>query len=293
MRVQDALERFLLQLQADGRSPHTVGQYRRHIRLLINWLSGGQHTGTLEEVTDEDLAKFLASTVVRKTAAGEPRKPSSANAVRSSLKGFFSWMNRAGMVASDPSRLIRRALTGSAPPRALRPAEEERLLEALRAADGAEAERDRVLIELMLATGVRLSSALALAVEDVDLERGTLLLREVKGGRQERVILGAQARQLLREFLADRTSGPVFRAKAGTRITARHAQRRFRHWREQAGIQEAVTPHSLRHAFAMQLYRQTGDVLLVKSALGHRSITSTLVYAHASEEQVRHALGAW
>ncbi|MCH7988550.1 MAG: tyrosine-type recombinase/integrase, partial [Planctomycetes bacterium] len=123
-------------------------------------------------------------------------------------------------------------------PRALRPAEEERLLEALRAADGAEADRDRVLIELMLATGVRLSSALALAVEDVDLERGTLLLREVKGGRQERVILGAQARQLLRDFLADRTSGPVFRAKAGTRITARHAQRRFRHWREQAGIQE-------------------------------------------------------
>ena len=164
------------------------------------------------------------------------------------------------------------------------------MLEALRTADGAEAERDRVLIELMLATGVRLSSALALAVEDVDLERGTLLLREVKGGRQERVILGAQARQLLRDFLADRTSGPVFRAKAGTRITARQAQRRFRHWREKAGIQESVTPHSLRHAFAMRLYEATGDLPLVKAALGHRSIASTLVYADADTGRIRLAL---
>ena len=292
MRIHDALARFLLQLEADGRSPHTLGQYGRHVRLLIAWLGQAGHTGTLEDVTDEDLARFLTSPTARTTAAGAKRKASSANALRSSLKGFFSWLNRAGMVTSDPSRLIRRAITGPAPPRALRPAEEERLLKVLREAEGAEAQRDRVLIELMLATGIRLSSALALDVEDVDPEGAVLLLREVKGGRQERVLLNARARRVLAGFIADHTTGPVFPGRDGHRITARHAQRRFRFWREQAGIQEAVTPHSLRHAFAERLYQRTGDVLLVREALGHRSISATLVYAKVEARKLREAIEA-
>jgi len=212
--------------------------------------------------------------------------------LRSSLKGFFSWLNRAGVVASDPARLIRRAITGPAPPRALRPAEEERLLKVLREAEGGEAVRDRVLVELMLATGIRLSSALALSVEDVDLEGGDLLLLEVKGGRQERVLLNAQARQVLSDYLGDRTSGPVFRGRDGGKITTRQSQRRFRYWRDKAGIQEAVTPHSLRHAFAERLYQRTGDVLLVREALGHKSISSTMVYARVEARRLREAIEA-
>ena len=78
--------------------------------------------------------------------------------------------------------------------------------------------------------------------------------------------------------------------KDGKRIGSRHAQRRFRMWREKAGISTTATPHSCRHRFAMQLYERTGDVLLVRRALGHRSISSTLVYARASEERLRAAL---
>jgi len=290
MQLQSALDRFLLQLEADGRSPHTVGQYRRHIRLLIDWLSREDQTGELEDVTDEDLAKFLASSTVRKTAAGTPRKASSANALRSSVKGFFSWMSMAGMVTSDPSRLIRRAITGPAPPRALQAAEEERLLSVLRKAKGSEAERDYMLVKLMLASGIRLSSALALDMADVDLAESTLLLRKVKGDRVERVLLGQGISEVLATYLKGRTNGPVFARRDGARISARHFQRRFRALKEKAGIPGEVAPHSLRHSFAMALYRKSGDVLLVKRALGHASINSTMVYARPSEAALREAL---
>ncbi len=290
MRIQHALERFLLQLEADGRSPHTVGQYRRHVLLFAAWLDREDRSGRVVDVTTDDLAAFLASDTVRNTAAGRTRKPGSANALRGSLRGFFCYLVRAEVLARDPSRLVRRAICAPPPPRALRPAEEERLLAVLRSAEGPEAERDRVLVVLMLWTGIRLSSALALDVGDVDLEDGALLLRKMKGGRVERVLLDKRARKVLADHIGERTHGAVFRALKGGHITARHAQRRFRAWRERAGIQNSVTPHSLRHSFAMDLYRRSGDVLLVRRALGHRSIASTLVYAHVGEERLRAVL---
>lgn len=292
MDIRHALDRFLLQLQADGRSPHTLGQYRRHILLLAQWLDRAGHSGAVGDITDEHLARFLASDAVRMTAAGTPRRASSANALRGSLKGFFGFLVRAEILVRDPSRLIRRALTAPAPPRAIRKAEEERLLAVLREAQGPEAERDRVLVELMLRTGVRLSSALALGAEDVDLDEGVLLLRRAKGGRCERVLLGDGIRDTLREYLVGRTSGPVFPCRAGRRISARHAQRRIRLWREAAGISESVTAHSFRHAFGQRLYDRTHDLLLVKAALGHRSVASTLTYARVAEGALRLALVA-
>ena len=290
MHLENALERFMLQLEADGRSPHTVGQYRRHVRMFAAWLANVGHSGSAGDVTTDDLAAFLASDTVRTTAAGTPRKPGSANAIRGSLRGFFGYLVRAEVLTRDPSRLVRRAICAPPPPRALRPAEEERLLAVLRSAEGPEAERDRVLVVLMLRTGIRLSSALALDVGDVDLDDGVLLLRNVKGGRAERAFLGPAIRDLLGEYLGERLDGPVFVRRDGRRISVRQAQRRFRAWRERAGVTRSVTPHSLRHSFAMSLYEATNDVLLVKRALHHRSVNSTLVYADAPEHRVPRGL---
>ncbi len=91
--------------------------------------------------------------------------------------------------------------------------------------------------------------------------------------------------------MADRSPGPLFTSKGGQRISRRQAQRRFTRWLEKAGVTRSASPHSLRHRFALALYGRTGDVLLVKEALHHRSITSTLVYARADEERLRRALG--
>ena len=148
MQIHSALSRFILQLQADGRSTNTTEQYKRHVILLQSSLAREGHSGEVEDVTPDDLAGFLASPTVRETAAGKPRRASSANAVRGSLRGFFRYLVRSEVLTRDPSRLIRRAITAPAPPRGLRPVEEDCLLQVLREAQGAEAERDFMLIEL-------------------------------------------------------------------------------------------------------------------------------------------------
>ena len=288
--IGESLSRFLIQLEADGRSPHTANQYARHVRLLARWFDQEEHSGDITEIDHELLARFLASKEARTRPDGRPKRATSVNALRSSIKGFFGYLDRAGIVDRNPTRLLRRASAGATPPRAITEAEEKRLLRILRDAPGKEARRDRMLIELMLATGIRLSSALAITVGDVDVEESVLLVRRTKGGRPLQVFMAPGIRDQLAAYLGDRGTGFVFPGKDGLPISPRHAQRRFRMWRERARIRDHVTAHSLRHAFAMRLYDRTGDLPLVKTALGHQSITSTIVYAHASASRLQMAI---
>ncbi len=290
MRLDDALDRYVTQLRANGRSEHTVLQVQRHVRLLAAWLAADGNGATLDDIDSDVLARFLTADTARLTATRKPKTPGSMNALRSSLKRFFGHAVEADWVAKDPTRLIKRAICSPPPPRALTEKEERQLRGVLEAAHGPEAERDRVLTELMLATGVRLSSALGLEVGDVDLDDGVLLLRHVKGGRVQRVFLNDHIRTALAKYLSARSHGPVFQGTGGRGISARHAQRRFRRWKEMAGIGRAVSPHSLRHGFAMRLYRRTSDLLLVQAAMGHASISSTLVYAKIDQGRIRAAV---
>ncbi len=290
MHLDQALQRYLRQLDANGRSPHTVGQAQRHLRLLARWLDESQMPDGLDDIDEDVLAEFLTSDTARRTAKGEAKTPGSVNALRSSVKSFFGHAARADWITRDPARFIKRAICSPPPPRALTMKEEERLRGVLDSAEGHEAQRDRVLLELMLGTGIRLSSALGLDVDDVDLDDGILLLRHMKGGRVDRVFLSTAIRSTFSTFLDHRAAGPIFASREGKRISARHAQRRIRRWREAAGVSSSVTAHTMRHTFGQRLYDRTRDLLLVKAALRHRSITSTLTYAHASEEGLRAAL---
>ncbi len=290
MHVLHALERFELQLAADGRSSHTVGQYRRHVRALVSWLATENLSCDVEAIDHETIASFLASSTARTRPDGQPKKPTTVNALRTSTRVFFCYLHRAGYVASDPARLVRRAKCGPPPPRGLSDAEEAKLLGVLRDATGAEAQRDRVLVELMLATGLRLGSAIGLDVTDVDLAAGELHVRVAKGARPQTTLLAPRVVPIIQAFLGNRCEGPLFTTSSGRRVSIRQAQRRFRQWREQAGISSEVSPHGCRHRFAMQLYARTGDVLLVREALAHRSIQSTLAYARTEPSRLREAL---
>ena len=205
------------------------------------------------------------------------------------LRGGY--LHAAGHIREDPTRLTRRALCAPRPPNGLGADEETRFLDVLSHGEGPEAERDHAMFHLMLATGLRLSSTIALDRDDVDLERAEIDVRSTKGNRPDRVFLGTAIREHLAKYITDRGPGPLFTSKDGQRVSRRQVQRRFAHWLQKAGITRAASPHSLRHAFALRLYGRTGDVLLVKEALHHRSIASTLVYARADEERLRRALG--
>jgi site-specific recombinase XerD len=211
------------------------------------------------------------------------------NALRTSIRVFLTYCHKAGYAPSDAGRLIRRALSSPPPPRTLSAEEKVRLLAALGAAPGFEAARDLALIRLLLETGIRVGAALSVDLEGLDLARGEIAIQSKRGHRGRLIIPGDLARHFA-TFIAGRFSGPLFTTQGGRRMSIRHARRRFAHWLRLAGIQHAAV-HAARHTFAMGLYRKTRDIALVKAALHHRSIASTLVYAEADQDDLRRALG--
>ncbi len=291
MRIGDALERFTLQLRADGRSENTIGQYRRHLALFARWLAHEGRSDDLDEIDHQVIASFLVSPDARGSARGGNKKPTSVNALRGSLKGFFAYVYAAGWTRENAGRLVRRARCGTAPPRGLSEQDQGRLMRTLEAGKGPLARRDHMLFALLLGSGIRLSSALALRACDVDLERGDLVLWNAKGGRVERVVLGRAIRDHLADYLAGRPPGPLFPGPAGRPLTRRHASRRLAVWLRRTGCQ-AGHPHSLRHSFALRLYSRTGDLLVVQRALGHASLASSLSYARCDEARLRAVLNA-
>ena len=292
MDIEHALDRFVEQLEADGRSGHTVRQYKRHVHALARWATTAGLPGEVEDLRAEDVARFLVSPSARTRPDGGPKKATSANTLRTSLRCFFAFLHDAGHVPTNPARLVRRARCAPPPPRPIPETDLRMLLSTIEKADGPEAKRDHMLFHLLSASGLRLGSAMGLEVEDVDLERGELWIKTAKGDRPDTVLLGAGIRQHLARFLAGRTSGPLFADRRGRRLGHRHVQRRFREWLAKAGIKRPATIHGLRHGFATRLYAKTGDVLLVKEALRHRSIMSTMRYLAANRQRVIAAMMA-
>lgn len=291
MHLLDALERYEIQLQADGRSEHTVAQYARHVRLLAHWLWERGHDGEVERIDHELLAAFLTSTAARLRADGKRKRATSTNALRSSLRCFFAYLRDAGWVRENPGRLVRRARTSPPPPRALSDDEQRRLLDALDGARTSVERRDRVLFTLLLRCGLRIGSALGLRDEDVDLDARELAIHG-KGDLRDRVLLPRDLVPLLREWIAEVGEGWLFPGGGGAALSTRSAARRFEGWARRAGLRAGASPHALRHSFGTRVYAQTGDLGLTQLALGHRSITSTLVYAQPDRERLREALGA-
>ena len=291
MSIEEALDLFLVQLEADGRSVHTIGQDRRHVRALARWLAAERLSLDVVAIAHGDIAAFVASPAARCRPDGTAKVGTSVNAMRSSLRGFFSYLHEAGYIPANPTRLLRRALCSPPPPRALTDDEQRRLLEVLDRDDTYEASRDAALVRVMLGTGIRLGSALALRVEDVDLVAREVTIRSSKGDRPDRLPISREVTRMLTDWVEERTEGALFCSRSGWSLCPRHVQRRFRKAIEAAGITRAVSPHSCRHAFAVAMLSRTGDVTLVQAALRHRSIASTLIYARTSPDRLRAAIG--
>jgi integrase/recombinase XerC len=290
MQLQDALGQFQVQLAADGRSTHTRNQYRRHVAGLIAWLTDTDRPTKVCDITPAIVAEFFASDAARMSARGGAKRATSANAQRTSLRCFFRWAHESGIVSTNAARLLQRARCAPPPPRALHPDEQKRLLDVLAAATGPEAERDRMLVELLLHTGVRIGSAIGLDVEDLDFDHHEIALRSTKNDRPTVTLMPKPTAKALSKFLGDRRTGPVFPA-GNQRISLRHAQRRLAGWMQAARI-VGRSAHSLRHSFATRIYSTTGDLQLTQMALGHASIASTVIYTKLDKARLRAAVGA-
>jgi integrase/recombinase XerC len=293
MRLSEAIPQYDRQMAANGRSAHTRAAYLRDLRALSGWLGENPN---LDSITPDTLARFLISDMVLCTPAGGPRAAISVNRTKSALRSFFAFCMESGFLKENPARLIRSSPARAKEPSTLEAGEIERIRAVLAEKTGHLAERDRLIFELLLGTGIRLGSLVGLNRGDVDLEACTIHIL-AKGGGRERVFLNAQVCGMLRQHLGESASQgkcgrdtPVFRSKSGRRLGARQIQLNFARCLTQAGISRPFSIHSLRHTFATRLYRKTGDLYLVQRALGHRQITTTEVYARVDDEAVRRAV---
>ena len=148
------------------------------------------------------------------------------------------------------------------------------------------------MFSLLLGTGMRLGSVVGLRVRDLDL-KGRYIRTIAKGGVERKVYFNSRLSRRLKAYM--KAAGlspedPLFPSRNGGHLSRRQVQLRFKHWLRVAGIDGKYSVHSLRHTFAMNLYRKTGDLRLVQTTLGHKRITTTEIYATADDRRLKRAL---
>jgi integrase/recombinase XerD len=218
------------------------------------------------------------------------------------VRGFHRFAMREGLVPVDPSAAVHPPTPARRLPKALPVTDVERILDAAGAPGTVLAMRDRALLEMLYATGARISEAVGLDVDDLDLERASVLLRG-KGGKERMVPVGRAARRALDAYLAVRDRFLAGRLKARiylfpSRAGAGHLTRQrlaqlLKALAPAAGIDPArISPHVLRHAFASHLLAGGADLRAVQTLLGHADIATTQIYTHVQGARLAAAVRA-
>ena len=280
------VEQFLDSAWAErGLSDNTLQSYRYDLQLLAAHLK--RRGRKLENANREDLLHFLA------TQVQEGRNPRSLSRYLSGFRQFFQWLLREGRIDADPTALIERPRMGRGLPKALSEQQVEALLDAPDV-DTLMGLRDRTMLELMYASGLRVSELIGLEFSDLSLNQG--IVRVMGKGNKERLIpLGEEALSWLQQYLAtarpqlmgEATCSRVFvtNRKAGmTRQAFWYAVKRYA---TVASISQSVSPHVLRHSFATHLLNHGADLRVVQLLLGHSDLSTTQIYTHIAREGLK------
>ena len=277
---------FLAHVEAErGLSPRTVAAYRSDLRGAEQWLT--RRRRTLQTATADDLTGWVGGL----RDAG--RAPASVTRALSSLRAFYRFLAAEGVRADDPARHLRASRPFRGLPRVLSEDEVERLLGAT-AGDDIRAQRDRALLEVAYATGLRVSELVGLRVDQLRPGPGLIQVRG-KGGRERLVPLGEEAKRGLGAWvragrpalLAGRDSPWLFPSRRGRPLTRQGFWKRLRQLARGAGIATRLSPHVLRHSFATHLLEHGADLRAVQVLLGHADISTTQIYTHVSRERLR------
>jgi len=273
-----------------GLSRHSLAAYRRDLGLYGRFLEAAGIAGPADSAP-EDLAAFVAWIREQRTPKGKPYAPSTVARTLVAVRGLHKFLVREGLTANDPSTEV----TGPRPKRALPKALTMRQTEALLAApvgDEPVALRDRALLELLYAAGLRISELVDLDVDDIDVVARTV--RCIGKGDKERVVpIGRPAGQVVdawlvrgRPAMAPKTAALLVNRRGG-RLTRQGAWKILKKHAEAAGLSEAVSPHTLRHSFATHLVDNGMDVRYVQELLGHASVNTTQVYTLVSRARLK------
>ncbi len=269
----------------DGLAANTLAAYRRDLTLYAEWLAKAQGR-TITETTEADL---LAYAVARHTGS----KASSANRRLTVFKRFFRWALREHLTTADPTLKLSAAKTPLRVPKTLSEAQVEALLAAPDVATPLGL-RDRTMLELMYASGLRVSELVTLKSVHLSLTDGALRVTG-KGAKERLVPFGEEARAWLERYLADargeilqgQASDALFVTARGGPMTRQMAWKLVKAHALRGGVQVPLSPHTLRHAFATHLLNHGADLRAVQMLLGHADISTTTIYTHVARERLK------
>ena len=283
-----ALERFADGLWlSDGLARNTLESYRRDVAQFAAWLDEVERK-TLLEAAAADLQRHLAWQVEKKRA-----KPRTTGRLVSSLKRFFQFAVRDGLRSDDPAADLESPKLPRSLPKSLSEAEVEALLDApdLTTAQGI---RDRAMLETLYASGLRVSELVGLKTIQASLDMGVVRILG-KGSKERLTPLGEEAvdwiaryqREARPEILGGRKSDALFVTARGGAMTRQAFWALVKRYAAVAGIGQAISPHTLRHAFATHLINHGADLRVVQLLLGHADISTTQIYTHVARERLK------
>ena len=306
--MEDVLERYIRYLNAErNASPHTLSNYRREITQFMEFARGRGVTAW-DQVTPALLRAWLASLHAQGYV-----KASVARRV-SELRAFYAYLKRIGQVEGNPAQAISAPKLPQRLPRPLPLEEVEALLAAPDLATP-QGQRDRAMLELLYAAGLRVSELLALDINAIDLTQAQVRVMG-KGAKERVALIGAPAVSALQVYLTDgrarllegqrpeeqesrgaeprggrgvggRRNGALFLNRFGGRLSISMFTRTLKAYARAAGIQHPVTPHMLRHSFATHLLDRGADLRTVQELLGHESPSTTQIYTEVSQSHLR------
>lgn len=281
-----AIDRFLDAVWMErGLSPNTLSAYRADLTALDRWLQA-RGTGIIE-AKRADLLAFIAWRVE------SGARPRSTARQLSSFRRFFRYFVRDGAVKEDPTSQIAMPKIGRSLPKSLSEEEVDALLGAPEVTDPL-GHRDRTMLEVLYATGLRVSELVNLRAGQVNLNQG--VLRIVGKGDRERLIpLGDEAVRWLNEFingprleiLLERQTDCLFPTRRGDRMTRQAFWHIIKRYAQKASVQKGLSPHTLRHAFATHLLNHGADLRVVQMLLGHSDLSTTQIYTHVARERMK------
>ena len=282
------VERYLTQLRVEGGlATNTVEAYRRDLFRLQQHLL--MHRLRMNDVVSSQVIRSFLAALKQESLA-----TSSVARILSAMRGWYRFLVRERVLEGSPLREVAVARRPVRLPKTLTRSEVTALLE-LPVRDRLEDQRDRVMVELLYASGLRVSELVGLTLSQVDLNLGCL--RVVGKGTKERLVpMGQTARDLLREYLDHirpvllkrRSTRVLFVSRRGQGLTRQACWKLLLQRARRAGIAKSISPHMLRHSFATHLLEGGADLRAVQTMLGHADIATTQIYTHIERSRLKH-----
>ncbi len=289
--MHDPLDEFLTFLSAEkGASSNTVAAYRNDLRQLVTYLTpknDGKRWEKVDRMLIQDFIldlknrKYAETTVARKVAA---------------IRSFFSFLESEGVISDNPTQGLASPRVGKTLPKAISPTEVDELLEQPCKRSTPEARRDRAMLELLYATGMRVTELVSLDLANLNLDTENAYVRCFGKGAKERIIpIHEQAAEAIQEYLEqarpllvrNKNEKALFVNRRGERLTRQGFWLILKGYARAANLREDVTPHTLRHSFATHMLRGGMPLRHVQEMLGHANISTTQVYTHLTTDHMR------